>query len=43
MALLEARSLGMLTSQEWERLARAVESESGERVEWRTHDELQTS
>jgi len=30
----------MLTSEEWEHLAKAIEAESGERVDWRTHDEI---
>ncbi len=34
------RNIGMVTSEEWENLAKAVEAESGERVEWRTHDEI---
>jgi len=40
VALLESRSVQMLTFEEWENLANAVEAESGERVEWRTHDEI---
>jgi len=40
IALMEARNLGMITSEGWENLAKAVESESGEKVEWRTHDEI---
>ena len=30
----------MMASQEWENLAKAVEAESGENVEWRTNDEI---
>jgi hypothetical protein len=30
----------MLTSEEWQNLADAVEAEGGDKVEWRTHDEI---
>jgi hypothetical protein len=40
IALMEARNIGMVTSEEWENLAKAVEEESGEKIEWRTHDEV---
>jgi hypothetical protein len=40
IALLEARNVQMLSAEEWENLAKAVDAESGERVEWRTHDEI---
>lgn len=40
ITLIDARRVGMVTSEEWEHLAKAVEAESGERVEWRTHDEI---
>ena len=40
IALMEARNIGMVTSEEWQNLAKAVEAESGEKVEWRTHDEI---
>jgi len=40
VALMEARNLGMVTSEEWENLADAVEAESGLKIEWRTQDEL---
>lgn len=40
IALMEARNIGMVTSEEWETLAKAVQAESGEKVEWRTHDEI---
>jgi len=40
IALLEARNIQMVTSEEWENLAKAVEAESGEQIEWRTHDEI---
>ena len=38
--LLEARSLQMVTEEEWEALAQAVKEETGEYVQWRTYDEL---
>ena len=41
MALMEARSVGMVTEEEWANLANAVEAESGQKIEWRTHDELE--
>ena len=41
IALMEARNVGMVTSEEWENLAKAVEAESGEKVEWRTDDEIE--
>jgi len=41
MALMEARSVGMVTEGEWANLANAVEAESGQKIEWRTHDELE--
>ena len=40
IALIEARSVGMVTADEWTNLAHAVETESGQKIEWRTHDEL---
>jgi hypothetical protein len=40
IALMEARNIGMVTSEEWENLAKAVKAESGQKVEWRTHDEV---
>ena len=40
IALMEARNVGMVTSQEWENLSKAVEAESGEKIEWRTNDEI---
>ena len=40
VALMEARSDGMVTVEEWTNLAHAVETESGRKIEWRTHDEL---
>ena len=40
MALMEARNIGMVTSEEWKNLAKAVEAESSQKVEWRTHDEI---
>jgi hypothetical protein len=40
VALIEARNLGMVTAEEWENLAEAVEAESGEKIEWRTVDEI---
>jgi hypothetical protein len=40
IALMEARNIGMVTSEEWENLAKAVEAESGEKIEWRTDDEI---
>jgi hypothetical protein len=40
IALMEARNIGMVTSEEWENLAKAVEAESGQKIEWRTHDEI---
>jgi len=30
----------MVTSEEWENLAKGVEAESGEKIEWRTHAEI---
>lgn len=39
-ALLGARSNQMLTVDEWEAVAGALEQETGERVEWRTADEM---
>ena len=40
VALIEARNISMVTSEEWENLTKAVETESGEKVEWRTDDEF---
>jgi hypothetical protein len=40
IALMEARNVGMVTSEEWEKLAKAVKAESGQKIEWRTHDEI---
>ena len=40
IALMEARNIGMVTSEEWEKLAKAVKAESGQKIEWRTHDEI---
>jgi len=39
IALMEARHVGMITSEEWTNLAAAVE-ESGHKIERRTHEEL---
>ena len=41
IALLEARNIGMVTVEEWENLAKAVEADSGQKIEWRTQDELE--
>ena len=38
--ILEARSMQMVTEDEWEGLAQAVKEETGEYVQWRTYDEL---
>jgi hypothetical protein len=38
--LLEARTNMMLTKDEWEALAQAVQGETGRYVQWRTDDEL---
>jgi hypothetical protein len=40
IALMDARSVGMVTEEEWTNLAKAVEAESGQKIEWRTHDEI---
>jgi hypothetical protein len=40
IALMEARNVGMVTSEEWQNLAKAVKAESGQKIEWRTHDEI---
>lgn len=40
IALMEARNVGMVTSEQWENLAKAVEAESGEKIEWCTDDEI---
>jgi hypothetical protein len=40
ISLMEARNVGMVTSEEWEKLAKAVKAESGQKIEWRTHDEI---
>jgi hypothetical protein len=40
IAVMEARNGGMVTSREWENLSKAVEAESGEKIEWRTDDEI---
>ncbi len=40
--LLEARADMMVTAEEWEALALAVNEESGQYVQWRTPDELKT-
>ncbi len=40
--LLEARANQMLTETEWEALAQAVKEATGQQVEWRTYDELNT-
>jgi hypothetical protein len=37
---MKARNIGMVTAEEWENLAEAVEAESGEKIEWRTVDEI---
>jgi hypothetical protein len=37
---MEARNIGMVTTEEWENLAKAVEAESGKKIEWRTHDQI---
>jgi hypothetical protein len=42
IALMEARSYGMLTSQEWDNLRAAVQMETGSNPEWRTYDELKS-
>lgn len=41
-ALFDARSNGMLTSEEWEGLEAATQAAYGQHAtaEWRTHDEL---
>jgi hypothetical protein len=36
IALMQARNLGMITCEEWENLAKAVEAECGKLIEWRT-------
>jgi len=41
IALMEARNIGMVTSEEWENFAKAVEAESGEKIEWRTEDDAE--
>ena len=41
IALMEARNAGMVTAEEWENLAKAVEAESGEKIEWRTEDDAE--
>ena len=38
--LLMARADGMVTREEWENLAKALQKETGETVEYRTRDEL---
>jgi len=40
IALMEARNICTVTSEEWENLAKPIEAESGEKVEWRTLDEI---
>lgn len=40
--LLEARAVQMLTEEHLEALAQAVKEATGQQVEWRTHDELNT-
>jgi hypothetical protein len=40
IALMEARNIGMVTSEEWQNLAKAVKAESGQKIEWRTHEEI---
>lgn len=40
IALIEARSIDIVTCEEWGNLAKAVEDESGEQVEWRPDDEI---
>ena len=40
--LLEARAVMQLTEDEWEALAQAVKDETGEYIQWRTDDELNT-
>jgi len=37
---MEARNIGMVTSEEWENLATAVEAESVKKIEWATDDEI---
>jgi hypothetical protein len=40
--LLEARAVTQLTEDEWEALAQAVKDETGQYIQWRTDDELNT-
>ena len=40
--LLEARAVMQLTEDEWEALAQAVKDETGQYIQWRTDDELNT-
>ncbi len=40
IALIAARNIGMVISEEWKNLAKAVEAEAREKIEWRRHDEL---
>jgi hypothetical protein len=40
IALMQARNVGMVTAEEWEKLAKAVKAESGQKIEWRTRDEI---
>jgi hypothetical protein len=40
IALMEARNVGMVTPEEWKKLAKAVQAECGQKIEWRTHDEI---
>ena len=40
--LLEARAVMQLTEDEWEALAQAVKDETGQYIQWRIDDELNT-
>jgi len=40
IALMDARNIGMVTPEEWKKLAKAVQAECGQKIEWRTHDEI---
>jgi hypothetical protein len=40
IALMEARNVRMVTPEEWKKVAKAVQAECGQKIEWRTHDEI---
>ena len=40
--LLEARAVMQLTEDEWEALAQSVKDETGQYIQWRIDDELNT-